>query len=83
MAVPDVPEAMVNLAHALVETESLRSWFFALEKLPPSVRRDAFSDMAAKMRKAGEDMELTDAVAALARPKMYEAVLEAVRERCS
>jgi hypothetical protein len=79
----DVPEAMVNLAHALVETASLRSWFFALEKLPPSVRKDAFSDMAAKMRKAGEDAGLTGAVAALARPKMYETVLEAVRERCS
>ena len=83
MAVPDVPEAIVNLAHVLVETASLRSWFFALEKLPASLRKDAFSDMAAKMRKAGEDAGLTVAVAALARPKMYESVLEAVRERCS
>lgn len=73
----------MNLAHALVETKSLRSWFFALEKLPPALRKDAFSSMAAKMCKAGEDLQLTDAVAALARPKMYESVLEAVRERCS
>jgi len=80
---PEVPEAMVNLAHALVETESLRSWFFALENLSPSFRKSAFSDMATKMRNAGEDPELTDAVAALARPKMYQSVFEAIRERCS
>jgi hypothetical protein len=54
----DIPEAMVNLAHELVETNSLRSWFFALERLPPPFRKDAFSDMAVKMRKAGEDARL-------------------------
>jgi len=36
--------------------------------------------MAAQMRAAGEDVDLTNAVAALARPKVYETVLEAVRE---
>ena len=72
---------MVNLAHAILETERLRSWFFALEALPPSVRSAAFVDMAAQMRTEGEDPGLSSAVAALVHPKMYESVLEAVRER--
>jgi hypothetical protein len=78
----DIPEEMVSLAHALVETETLRSWFFALEALPLSLRSAAFADMAAQMRTQGEDPGLSAAVAALVDPKMYESVLEAVRERC-
>ena len=74
-----ISEEMVSLAHAFVETERLRSWFFALELLPVSVRRAAFAEMAAQMRTAGEDPGLSSAVAALARPKMYEAVLKAIR----
>jgi hypothetical protein len=37
--------------------------------------------MAAQMRSAGEDPTLADAVASLANPKMYQSVLETVRER--
>jgi hypothetical protein len=77
----EVPEGMVKLAHALVETSHLRSWFYALEKLPKAVRKKSFSEMAAQMRAAGEDADLTEAVVALSRPKIYETVLEAVRER--
>ena len=33
------------------------------------------------MRSAGEDLKLADAVASLANPKMYQSVLEKVRER--
>jgi hypothetical protein len=76
-----VPEGVVNLAHALVETHHLRAWFYALERLPVSFRETAFSEMAAQMRTAGEDSELADAVASLANPKMFQSVLEAVRER--
>jgi hypothetical protein len=78
----DIPEEMVSLAHALVETENLRSWFLALEALPASIRSAAFADMAAKMRAEGEDPGLSSAVAALVQAKMYESVLETVRERC-
>jgi hypothetical protein len=77
----DVPEGVVNLAHALVETLHLRAWFYALERLPASFRETAFSEMAAQMRAAGEDPKLADAVASLANPKMYQSVLETVRER--
>jgi hypothetical protein len=77
----EVPEGVVNLAHALVETHHLRAWFYALERLPISFRETAFSDMAAQMRAAGEDPRLADAVASLANPKMYQSVLETVRER--
>lgn len=79
----DIPEEMVNLAHALVETESLRPWFLALEALPVSVRSGAFAEMAAQMRADGVDPGLSSAVAGLVHPKMYESVLETVRERCS
>ena len=77
-----IPEGIVNLAQTIVETERLRSWFFALEALPPSVRSAAFAEMAAQMRTEGEDPGLSSAVGALVHPKMYESVLEAVRERC-
>jgi hypothetical protein len=77
-----IPEEMVRLAHALVESETLRSWFLALEALPASLRSVSLSNMAAQMRKEEEDPGLTSAVAALVHPKMYESVLEAVRERC-
>ena len=72
---------MVKLAHALVETPHLRSWFYSLERLSGSLRKAAFIEMAAQMRDAKEDADITEAVGALARPKMYERVLAAVRER--
>jgi hypothetical protein len=77
----NVPEGLVKLAHALVEDLKLRNSFYALEKLPKRVRKQSFAQMAAQMRANGEDIDLTDAVFALARPKVYEAVLAAVRER--
>ena len=77
----EITEGVVNLAHALVETQHLRAWFYALERLPSAFRETAFSEMATQMRGAGEDPELADAVAALANPKMYQSVLETVRER--
>jgi len=81
MAQSEVSEGMVNLAHALVETQHLRAWFYALERLPLSVRETAFSEMAAQMRNVGEDAGLADAVASLANPKVYQNVLDTVRER--
>ena len=77
----EIPEGMVKLAHALVEAPHLRLWFYSLEQLSGALRNAAFSEMAAQMRDAGEDADLSSAVALLARPKMYETVLAAVRER--
>lgn len=77
----ELAEGMVKFAHALVETQSLRAWFYALERLPVSVRETTFSEMAARMRRDGEDSELADAVASLANATIYQSVLEAVRER--
>ena len=76
----EIPESIVSLVHALVETRHLRAWFYALECLPASFRETAFSDMVAQMRNAGEDSELTDAIASLANSKLYQTVLEAVRQ---
>jgi len=81
MAQTEVPEGMVNLAHALVETQHLRAWFYALERLPLSFRETAFSEMAAQMRSGGEDARLAEAVASLVDPQMYQSVLDTVRER--
>jgi len=77
----DVPEGMVKLAHAMVEDVKLRNWFYGLEKLPKRVRKESFGAMAREMRTNGEDVDLTDAVLSLTRPKVYETVLAAVRER--
>lgn len=76
-----VTEGMVKLTQALVDTAHLRSWFYALEKLPERRRRDSLSEMVAQMRAAGEDRDLTDAVAALSRSEIYKGFLAAVRER--
>jgi hypothetical protein len=81
MPQPEVSEGMVDLTHALVEAQHLRAWFYALERLPVSVRETAFSEMASQMRSAGEDASLTEAVASLTNPKIYQGVLQAVRER--
>jgi hypothetical protein len=77
----EVTEGMVKFAHALVETQHLRAWFYALERLPVSVRDTAFSEIAAQMRRDGDDPELADAVASLANPKVYQSILDTVRER--
>ena len=77
----DAPAGMVKLAHVLVEAPYLRSWFYSLEHLSRSLRHTAFGQMAAQMRSAGEEPDLTSAVAMLAQPRMYERVLAAVRER--
>jgi hypothetical protein len=70
---------MANLTQALAETPRLRSWFYSLEKLPAQARKRAFLEMAAEMR-TEEDAALVDAVAALARPKLYRTVLQTVNE---
>jgi hypothetical protein len=72
---------VADVAHALVETQQLRAWFYALERLPASLREMAFFHMAAHMRSAGEDPAFADAVASLANPKVYQSVLETVRDR--
>jgi hypothetical protein len=77
----EIPEGVVNLAHAFVEARHLRAWFYALERLPASFRETAFFEMTEQMRSAGEDSRLADAVTSLANPKMYQSVLETVRER--
>ena len=81
MAQPEVPESLVNLAQALIETERLRKWFAELEQLPSAARDAAFSEMAEQIRSDGKDAALADAVASLADPKIYQSVLETVRER--
>ena len=75
-----VPKGMVNLIQALAETPRLRSWFYSLEKLPDPARKRAFLEMAAEMRTAEENAALADAVAALARPKLYRTALQTVNE---
>ena len=76
-----VSEEMVNLTQAVIETQQLRAWLCALERLPVSVRETTFSEMAAVLRQGGEDSGLADAVASLANPKIYQSVLETIRER--
>ena len=77
----EITEGMVKFAHALVEAQHLRAWFYALGRLPASVRETAFSEMATQMQRDGEDPELAEAVASLANAKTYDTILAAVRER--
>ena len=81
MSQSGVPEGMVKLAHALVETPNLRFWFYGLEDLPKDLRDAAFSEMAARMRESGDDAELAEAIASLSNSRAYKGVVKAVRER--
>lgn len=76
-----IDEGLVRLAQALVETKDLRDWFFALQDLPRATRDAAFSEMSAKMRAAGEDAQLANAVSSLTNPQVYKSVLQTVQER--
>ena len=82
MREPTLPEGIIRLTHALVEDAALRSWFMSLEELPPARRCTAFDKMAAKMHARREEAELVAAVSTLARPEVYAAVRDAVRELC-
>ena len=81
MNASQIPPGVVRFTHALVEDAALRSWFLSLDSLAPSLRRQAFSEMARQMKAAREDEELISAVAALAHPELYAAVRDAVLER--
>jgi len=83
MAQSMIPEGLVRFSHALVEDAALRSWFLGLQRLPTSLRAAAFTEMSRQMRSDSADEELATAALALARPDIYDAVLKAVRERCS
>jgi hypothetical protein len=75
----EVPEGFVRLAHALVESEDLRSWFYQLAKLSPDDRAATFLDMARHIY--SEDDDLAVIAFKLREPKIYQALLRAVRER--
>ena len=75
-------EGLTRFTHAIVEDAALRSWFIALEQLPTSMRKRALAEMAEQMRTGKEDSDLIAAVASVARPEMFDAVMKAVRERC-
>ena len=78
-----IPESVVRFTHALVEDASLRSWFLSLEQLSASIRRTAFAQMAEQVRAADrDDPELAAAVSAMTRSDLFDAVRNALRERC-
>ncbi len=82
MADLSIPEGIVRFTHALVEDASLRSWFLSLEQLSASLRRTAFAQMAERMRADREDPDLAAAVSAMTRSELFDAVRQALRERC-
>ena len=78
----NIRDGLVRLTHALVEDVSLRSWFLGLESHSAAKRQFAFTEMARQMRTDGEDPELATAVLALSRSEVFDAVRNAVRDRC-
>ena len=75
----EIPEGFVRFAHAVVESDKLRSWFYGLETLSERDRGAAFLDMARII--AGEDRDLAVTAFKLRDPEIYQAVLAAVRAR--
>jgi hypothetical protein len=79
MSEPEIPEGFVRFANAVIESPMLRSWFYKLEALPEPDRRAWLFDMARNI--GGEDEELALTAFKLRDPKLYTAVLAAVRAR--
>jgi len=75
----EIPEGFVRFAQALVESPMFRSWFYRLDTLPESDRRVWLVDMARHI--GGEDFDLATTAIKLRDPRIYRAVLAAVRER--
>ena len=75
-----IPEPLVSFVQALVDDESLRDWFESLADVSGRERAIEFTGVATRMRESGEHPELAHAVALLAAPGMFEAVLATLRE---
>lgn len=76
---PEIPEGFVRFAQAVVESPMLRSWFYKLEALSECDRGACLLDMARHIGR--EDEQLAVTAFKLRDPKIYQAVLAAVRER--
>jgi hypothetical protein len=76
----EMPEELVSILEAILEDDALSAWFLSLQQLPPAVRRMELGGLAARMRAAGEDADLAQAVSALARPELYDAACKTLRE---
>ena len=77
-----IPEGIVRLTQAFVDDAALRSWFLDLAGHSAIMRHAALVQMAEQMRADREDPELASAVAALSHPGMFDAVRQALRDRC-
>jgi hypothetical protein len=75
----DIPEGFVRFTQAVVESPTLREWFYRLEGMCDPDRGAWLLDMARHI--GGEDQQLAVTAFKLRDPKIYAAVLAAVRER--
>ncbi len=75
-----IPKQLVSLLHSISEDRRLAEWLLGLEQHPPAARQAALLRMAAEMRADGEDSAISDAVAALAQPHLFEAACDTLRE---
>ena len=74
-----VSEELLTISQVIGESEILRDWFVNLAALPPAIRAKACADMASSMAADGDDSDLIAAVSSLARPDIYNAVLQTLR----
>lgn len=73
-------EPLVDLVRALSEDDRLSEWFLNMETLPLPSRATELGGMATQMQAAGEDAALVNALTLLARPTLFAAACEALRE---
>lgn len=78
-----IPEELVSLIHAVSEDKALCEALLSFKQLPPAVRQALLQSIAARMRAAGEETAVADAVSALAEPRLYAAACDTLRELCS
>jgi hypothetical protein len=79
MSQAEIPERFVRFALAVVESPMLRSWFYKLEAIPERDRAAWLLDMARHVDKEDQDLAIT--AFQLRDPKIYRAVLAAIRDR--
>jgi hypothetical protein len=71
-----ISEELLTLAQVIAESQPLRAWFVNLAAQPPSTRSRACKEMALSMKANGETPALIEAVGSLARPDLFNALLQ-------
>ncbi len=75
-----ITEELVTLTQAIASSDRLREWFATLEKLPKPLGEEAIHAAARHLAAIDDSPGLREALDALARPEIFEAVRSTVSQ---